>query len=85
MAAPKLKKPFGASDMGPGGGADQDLAKGYVPKRKRKKKVETQLQEEKRMDERVLRQSDPEIEDLKKLTPMERYHQKRNKKLGMGM
>ena len=90
MAAPRQNKLFGPAKMSklkkrksdPGGGADQDWEKGYVPKSK-----QGQLQAEKEMDEKVLRQSDPELEDLKKLdrklTPMERYHQKRMKKLGL--
>ncbi|MCK9361675.1 hypothetical protein M0Q28_05660 [Patescibacteria group bacterium] len=53
--------------IGPGGGADQDRARGYVPKKKQKKTIKGQLLEEKALDEKVLRQSDDEIEDLKKL------------------
>jgi hypothetical protein len=68
MAKPRQNKLFGATKL-------------VNPKKKRLPK--TQLQEEKRMDERVLRQSGPEIEDLKKLTPMEKYHKKRTAKMAM--
>jgi hypothetical protein len=54
--------------IGPGGGADQDRERGYVPKKKpTKKTTRGQLREEKALDEKVLRQSDDEIEDLKKI------------------
>jgi hypothetical protein len=54
--------------FGPGGGADQDRKRGYVPKRKPgKKTTKGQLQAEKALDEKVLHQSDDEIEDLKKI------------------
>ena len=58
--------------FGPGGGADQDHSRGYIPKKSSKKTTKGQLREEKAMDEKVLRQSDDEIEDLKKIQSYKR-------------